>query len=150
MEGVKPLPGSVSQGNRDSFNSAYIFILNDRYPRAGKAGKGQRQRGLGRPGPTKHITVLRSSTFQRGFFLHGEGQSRFNRDDVPRSWERQKGSEGGGNMVRSRVGVVMRAGEGFIGRKGRGLAKRVSVWLGRHNKILDLFDPSQRPGNIPR
>lgn len=94
MEGVKPLPGSVSQGNRDSFNSAYIFILNDRYPRAGKAGKSQRQRGLGRPGLTKHITVLRSSTFQRGFFLHGEGQSRFNRDDVPRSWERQTGREG--------------------------------------------------------
>lgn len=51
MEGVENLPGSVSQGNRDSFNSAYIFILNDRYPRAGKAGKGQRQRGLERPGP---------------------------------------------------------------------------------------------------
>ena len=47
----------------DSFNSAHIFILNDRYPRAGMAGKGIGIEALGIPGPTKDNTVLRSSTF---------------------------------------------------------------------------------------
>lgn len=69
MEGVKKLlPGFDQPGeDRDSFNSAYIFILNDRYPQ-GRQRAGKRAQGMS-PGPktNRDITVLRSSTFQGGF-----------------------------------------------------------------------------------
>lgn len=103
----------------------YSFSTIDT-PGQARQAKGKGSTGWNARAPTKHITVLRSSTFQGGFFLHGEGQSRFNRDDVPRSWEADEEGRRE-NEVGSRDGVVMRAGDSFIGGKGREQAKKVSV-----------------------
>lgn len=86
MEGVKTLAGLVSQGSRDSFNSAYIFILNDRYPGQARQARAQAARA-GMPGPNETSWCYGVQHFREAFSFHGEGQSRFNRDDVPRSWE---------------------------------------------------------------
>lgn len=63
MEGIKN-PAWLDMLGRvgGSFNSAHIFILNDRYPRAGMAGKGIGIEGRKFPA-ARDITVLRSSTF---------------------------------------------------------------------------------------
>lgn len=80
--GQNHLPGLAGQGNRDSFNSAYIFILNDRYPGQAWQARAKRQRGPERPGPNEQTSRCYGvQHFKGGFFLHGEGQSRFNRDD---------------------------------------------------------------------
>jgi hypothetical protein len=65
--------------------------------------------------------------FNISHFSHGEGQSRFNRDGVPRSWETQGG--GGGGWKRRECGrwnQGVEAGEGFIegnGREGKSIGQ---------------------------
>lgn len=112
------------RGRKLPFNSAHIFILNDRYPRAGKGrAKAKWHRGgRKRAGPkndSNHGATEFNISKKLFSFLHGEGQSRFNRDDVPRSWETQAEDEGqGGEKRRKECGVEERGCRG--GESGRG------------------------------
>lgn len=66
MEGVK---NPAWQGNRDSFNSAYIFILNDRYPGQAWQARAKAARA-GTPGPQRKTSRCYGvQHFREAFFL---------------------------------------------------------------------------------
>lgn len=141
--GQKDLPGLAGQGNRDSFNSAYIFILNDRYPGQAWQARAKRQRGPERPGPTNRHHGATEFNISREAFFFMAMVSLVSTEMTSRSHVGVRRRGRGGTWRGSRGCVVMKAGESFIEGKGGAKVKGVSVWFDRLYTILDLFNPSR-------